>query len=87
MLEKSAARFTTEATTNSVAIVGDTHLNATCHWLKKDSIVFLTPISKKAPSHAAHPNADNSIYKSSRFRMFKNYKFEKHQGALSLMIK
>ena len=64
-----------------VAIVGEPTLMQLA--IAEKGLVVFDAIVKGTPSHAAHPNADNSIYKSiAVLEWFKNYKFEKTSEAL-----
>ena len=64
-----------------VAIVGEpTLMNLAV--AEKGLIVF-DAVVKGTPSHAAHPNADNSIYKTAKvLEWFKNFKLEKVSKSL-----
>lgn len=64
-----------------VAIVGEPTLLDLA--IAEKGLVVFDGVIKGTPSHAAHPNADNSIYNSIKvLEWFKNYKFEKVSEAL-----
>ncbi len=59
-----------------VAIVGEPTLMQLA--IAEKGLVIFDAVVKGTPSHAAHPNTDNSIYNSIKvLEWFKNYKFEK----------
>ncbi len=59
-----------------VAIVGEPTLLDFA--IAEKGLVVFDAVVKGTPSHAAHPNADNSIYKTIEvLQWFKNYKFER----------
>ncbi len=64
-----------------VAIVGEpTLLNLA---IAEKGLLVFDAVIKGTPSHAAHPNNDNSIYNTIEvLEWFKNYKFEKSSEAL-----
>lgn len=64
-----------------VAIVGEPTLMNLA--IAEKGLVVFDAVVKGTPSHAAHPNADNVIYKSIEvLQWFKDYKFEKGSEAL-----
>jgi len=64
-----------------VAIVGEPTLLDLA--IAEKGLVVFDGVIKGTPSHAAHPNTDNSIYNSIKvLEWFKNYKFEKVSDAL-----
>tara|TARA_R110000868_G_scaffold652_7_gene4753 strand:+ start:687 stop:1751 length:1065 start_codon:yes stop_codon:yes gene_type:complete len=64
-----------------VAIVGEPTLMQLA--IAEKGLVVFDAVIKGTPSHAAHPNEDNAIYKSIKvLDWFKNYKFEKSSEAL-----
>lgn len=64
-----------------VAIVGEPTLLDLA--IAEKGLIVFDAIVKGTPSHAAHPNDDNSIYKTIEvLEWFKNYKFEKVSEAL-----
>ncbi|MEP2236940.1 MAG: M20 family metallo-hydrolase [Maribacter sp.] len=64
-----------------VAIVGEPTLMQLA--IAEKGLVVFDAVVKGTPSHAAHPNDDNSIYNSIKvLEWFKNYKFEKTSEAL-----
>lgn len=64
-----------------VAIVGEPTLMQLA--IAEKGLVVFDAVVKGTPSHAAHPNDDNAIYKSIEvLEWFKNYKFEKTSEAL-----
>lgn len=64
-----------------VAIVGEPTLLDLA--IAEKGLVVFDAIIKGTPSHAAHPNEDNSIYNTIEvLEWFKNYKFEKVSEAL-----
>ena len=64
-----------------VAIVGEPTLLDLA--IAEKGLVVFDAVVKGTPSHAAHPNADNSIYKTIEvLEWFKNHKFEKVSEAL-----
>ncbi|HDZ05101.1 hypothetical protein LCGC14_0081650 [marine sediment metagenome] len=64
-----------------VAIVGEPTLMQLA--IAEKGLVVFDAVIKGTPSHAAHPNDNNSIYKSIKvLEWFKNYKFEKSSEAL-----
>lgn len=64
-----------------VAIVGEPTLMNLA--IAEKGLVVFDAVVKGTPSHAAHPNDDNSIYKTIEvLDWFKNYKFEKTSDAL-----
>lgn len=67
--------------TINVAIVGEPTLMQLA--IAEKGLVVFDAIIKGTPSHAAHPNTDNSIYNAIEvLNWFKNYKFEKTSEAL-----
>ncbi|MCP4975958.1 MAG: M20 family metallo-hydrolase [Maribacter sp.] len=64
-----------------VAIVGEPTLMQLA--IAEKGLVVFDAVVKGTPSHAAHPNEDNSIYNTIQvLDWFKNYKFEKVSDAL-----
>ena len=64
-----------------VAIVGEPTLLQLA--ISEKGLIVFDAVVKGTPSHAAHPNDDNSIYKTiSVLDWFKNYKFEKVSESL-----
>lgn len=64
-----------------VAIVGEPTLMQLA--IAEKGLVVFDATVKGTPSHAAHPNTDNSIYNTiSVLEWFKNYRFEKESEAL-----
>ena len=64
-----------------VAIVGEPTLMQLA--IAEKGLVVFDAVVKGTPSHAAHPNEDNSIYKTIEvLDWFKNYKFDKVSEAL-----
>tara|TARA_R110000765_G_scaffold4399_2_gene13930 strand:+ start:823 stop:1887 length:1065 start_codon:yes stop_codon:yes gene_type:complete len=64
-----------------VAIVGEPTLMQLA--IAEKGLVVFDAVVKGTPSHAAHPNEDNSIYNSIKvLEWFKNYTFEKSSEAL-----
>ncbi len=64
-----------------VAIVGEPTLMNLA--IAEKGLVVFDAVVKGTPSHAAHPNDDNSIYKAIKvLDWFKNYRFEKVSEAL-----
>ncbi|PIF01144.1 MAG: acetylornithine deacetylase [Maribacter sp.] len=64
-----------------VAIVGEPTLMKLA--IAEKGLVVFDAIVKGTPSHAAHPNDDNSIYKTIKvLDWFKNYRFEKTSETL-----
>lgn len=64
-----------------VAIVGEPTLMQLA--IAEKGLVVFDAVIKGTPSHAAHPNDDNSIYNSIKvLEWFKNYSFEKSSEAL-----
>ncbi|MBT8297912.1 MAG: M20/M25/M40 family metallo-hydrolase [Maribacter sp.] len=64
-----------------VAIVGEPTLMQLA--IAEKGLVVFDAVVKGTPSHAAHPNEDNSIYNTIQvLDWFKNYKFEKTSDAL-----
>ncbi|WP_339625229.1 M20 family metallo-hydrolase [uncultured Maribacter sp.] len=64
-----------------VAIVGEPTLMQLA--IAEKGLVVFDAVVKGTPSHAAHPNDDNSIYNSIKvLEWFKNYKFDKTSEAL-----
>ncbi len=64
-----------------VAIVGEPTLMNLA--IAEKGLVVFDAVVKGTPSHAAHPNNDNSIYNTIEvLEWFKNYKFEKTSEAL-----
>lgn len=64
-----------------VAIVGEPTLMNLA--IAEKGLLVFDAVIKGTPSHAAHPNNDNSIYNSIKvLEWFKNYKFEKTSEAL-----
>jgi len=64
-----------------VAIVGEPTLMLLA--IAEKGLVVFDAVIKGTPSHAAHPNDDNSIYNSIKvLEWFKNHKFEKTSEAL-----
>ncbi|TDT43861.1 acetylornithine deacetylase [Maribacter spongiicola] len=64
-----------------VAIVGEPTLMQLA--IAEKGLVVFDAVVKGTPSHAAHPNEDNSIYNSIKvLEWFKNYKFKKSSEAL-----
>lgn len=64
-----------------VAIVGEPTLMDLA--IAEKGLVVFDAVVKGTPSHAAHPNDDNSIYNTIEvLEWFKNYKFEKTSEAL-----
>lgn len=64
-----------------VAIVGEPTLMNLA--IAEKGLVVFDAIVKGTPSHAAHPNDDNSIYNTIEvLEWFKNYKFQKTSDAL-----
>ncbi|WP_405412609.1 M20 family metallo-hydrolase [Maribacter sp. Asnod1-A12] len=64
-----------------VAIVGEPTLMLLA--IAEKGLVVFDAVVKGTPSHAAHPNDDNSIYNSIKtLEWFKNFKFEKTSEAL-----
>ena len=67
-----------------VAIVGEPTLMQLA--IAEKGLVVFDAVVKGTPSHAAHPNDDNSIYKTIKvLEWFKNYKFEKVSEALGVV--
>ena len=67
-----------------VAIVGEPTLMQLA--IAEKGLVVFDAVVKGTPSHAAHPNDDNSIYKAIKvLEWFKNYKFEKVSEALGVV--
>ncbi|WP_430909189.1 M20 family metallo-hydrolase [Maribacter sp. 2-571] len=65
----------------AVAIVGEPTLMQLA--IAEKGLVVFDGTVKGTPSHAAHPNTDNSIYNTiSVLEWFKNYRFEKSSEAL-----
>jgi acetylornithine deacetylase len=64
-----------------VAIVGEPTLMDLA--IAEKGLVVFDAVVKGTPSHAAHPNENNSIYNTIKvLEWFKNYKFKKTSGAL-----
>ena len=64
-----------------VAIVGEPTLMQLA--IAEKGLLVFDAVIKGTPSHAAHPNTDNSIYNTIEvLEWFKNYKFEKSSEAL-----
>lgn len=64
-----------------VAIVGEPTLMDLA--IAEKGLIVFDAVVKGTPSHAAHPNDDNSIYNTIEvLEWFKNYKFEKSSEAL-----
>ncbi len=64
-----------------VAIVGEPTLMQMA--VAEKGLVVFDAIVKGTPSHAAHPNHDNAIYKTAKvLNWFENFKFEKESEAL-----
>lgn len=64
-----------------VAIVGEPTLMNLA--IAEKGLVVFDAVVKGTPSHAAHPNDDNSIYKTIKvLEWFKDYRFEKKSEAL-----
>jgi acetylornithine deacetylase len=64
-----------------VAIVGEPTLMQLA--IAEKGLVVFDAVVKGTPSHAAHPNADNAIYKTAKvLEWFGNYAFEKESNAL-----
>ena len=64
-----------------VAIVGEPTLMQLA--IAEKGLVIFDAVVKGTPSHAAHPNKDNSIYNSiAVLDWFKDYRFERHSEAL-----
>ena len=64
-----------------VAIVGEPTLMDLA--IAEKGLVVFDAIVKGTPSHAAHPNNDNSIYKAAKvLQWFENFKFEKVSDVL-----
>jgi len=67
-----------------VAIVGEPTLMQLA--IAEKGLVVFDAVVKGTPSHAAHPNDDNSIYKTIKvLEWFKNYKFDKVSEALGVV--
>ena len=67
-----------------VAIVGEPTLMQLA--IAEKGLVVFDAVVKGTPSHAAHPNDDNSIYKTIKvLEWFKNYKFENISEALGVV--